>query len=252
MAPSLPPAPRVAAQALHQLDPQPDSGIWAVPCAPMSTRGRSPLLWRSATSGRSAARPRLELVTRTWPERGAVGPARWAVSAHFLVMGLTGGVWMARIPAAKAQAHLSDGILGIALFAVPAGLVIGAALAERLVDRVGSALLVRIFGVGGCAAAVTPGLAHTLPELMAALFAIGVFGGTLDVVAERTGRPGRGRLRPAGDDVDARLLQPRRDPRLAGRGWPRLGRRRAAPLAGRRRRPRRPHRRHRGPLAPPG
>ena len=64
------------------------------------------------------------------------------MSAHFLVMGLTGGVWMARIPAAKAQAHLSDGTLGVALFAVPVGLVLGAALAERLVDRVGSALLV--------------------------------------------------------------------------------------------------------------
>jgi hypothetical protein len=56
------------------------------------------------------------------------------VSAHFLVMGLTAGVWMARIPAAKSQAHLSDGTLDIALFAVPLGLVIGAALAERLVD----------------------------------------------------------------------------------------------------------------------
>jgi MFS family permease len=110
-----------------------------------------------------------------------VGSARWAVSAHFLVMGLTGGVWMARVPAAKSQAHLSDGTLGIALLAVPVGLVLGAALAERLVDRVGSAVLCRITGVGSCAATVTPGLAHSLPELMAALFVVGVFGGTLDV-----------------------------------------------------------------------
>ncbi len=98
-------------------------------------------------------------LVRSSGRRGEVRPARWAVSAHFLVMGLTGGVWMSRIPAAKAQAHLSDGILGIALFAVPAGLVLGSALAERLVDRVGSAPLVRIFGIGSCAAAVTPGLA---------------------------------------------------------------------------------------------
>jgi MFS family permease len=103
------------------------------------------------------------------------------VSAHFLVMGLTGGVWMARIPAAKAQAHLSDGVLGVALFALPVGLVLGTALAERLVDRVGSTLLVRICGISSCAAAVTPGLAHALPGLMAALFAIGVSGGLLDV-----------------------------------------------------------------------
>jgi fucose permease len=113
--------------------------------------------------------------------RGETGSARWAVSAYFLVMGLTGGVWMARIPAAKAQAHLSDGVLGVALFAIPVGLVLGTVLAERLVDRVGSTLLVRISGIGSCATAVTPGLAHALPGLMVALFAIGVSGGLLDV-----------------------------------------------------------------------
>jgi fucose permease len=96
-------------------------------------------------------------------------------------MGLTGGVWMARVPSAKSQVHLSDGTLGIALLAVPVGLVLGAALAERLVDRVGSRVLCRICGVGSCVVLVTPGLAHTLPELMAGLFVIGVVGGTLDV-----------------------------------------------------------------------
>ena len=96
-------------------------------------------------------------------------------------MGLTGGVWMARVPSAKSQVHLSDGTLGVALLAVPVGLVLGAALAERLVDRVGSRVLCRICGVGSCVAVMTPGLAHTLPELMAGLFVIGVFNGTLDV-----------------------------------------------------------------------
>jgi fucose permease len=96
-------------------------------------------------------------------------------------MGLTGGVWMARVPSAKSQVHLSDGTLGVALLAVPVGLVLGAALAERLVDRAGSRVLCRICGVGSCAVLVTPGLAHTLPELMAGLFVIGVVSGTLDV-----------------------------------------------------------------------
>src|SRR4029077_4572760 len=83
--------------------------------------------------------------------------ARGAVSAFFMVMGLTAGVWMARVPAVKAQAHLSDGTLGVALFAVPAGLVIGAAVAERLVDRVGSAHVAWAFGVGSCLVGITPG-----------------------------------------------------------------------------------------------
>ena len=131
-------------------------------------------------SGPSAASAETQARSEKW-QRGTVGPARFAVSAHFLVMGLTGGVWMARVPAAKSQVHLSDGTLGVALLAVPVGLVLGAALAERLVDRVGSRVLARICGVGSCLAVMTPGLAHTLPELMAGLFVIGVVGGTLDV-----------------------------------------------------------------------
>jgi fucose permease len=94
---------------------------------------------------------------------------------------------MARVPSAKSQVHLSDGTLGVALLAVPVGLVLGAALAERLVDRVGSRVLCRICGVGSCVAVLTPGLAHTLPELMAGLFVIGVVGGTLDVAQNAQG-----------------------------------------------------------------
>jgi fucose permease len=136
-------------------------------------------------SGRRAALPRTGAGRR--PQRGPAGAARWAVSAIFLVMGLTGGVWNARIPAAKSQVHLSDGTLGLALFAVPVGLVVGAALAERLVDRMGSAGLARICGIGNCAAIMTPGLARTLPELMAALFVVGVFFGVVDVATNSQG-----------------------------------------------------------------
>ena len=104
--------------------------------------------------------------------------ARQGVSAHFFVMGMISGVWLARIPAVKAQAGLSDAALGVALFAVPVGLVLGAALAERLVDRVGSALVARGAGVGNCLLAVPPGLARNLAELMAALLVFGLAGGT--------------------------------------------------------------------------
>jgi MFS family permease len=103
------------------------------------------------------------------------------------VMGMTSGVWLARIPAVKAQAHLSDGTLGAALFAVPVGLVLGAAVAERLVDRLGSASITRVCGVGSCLLVLTPGLATDLPELMIALFAYGAFGGTLDVAQNAQG-----------------------------------------------------------------
>jgi fucose permease len=113
--------------------------------------------------------------------------ARQGTSAYFFVMGMTAGVWLARIPAVKAQAGLSDAALGAALFAVPVGLVLGTALAERLVDRVGSALVARVAGVGNCLLAVPPGLARNLAELMAALLVFGLAGGTLDVAQNAQG-----------------------------------------------------------------
>ncbi len=118
---------------------------------------------------------------------GAARRARWAVSVFFLVMGMCAGVWMARIPAVKAQARLSDGTLGLALLAIPAGLKLGATIAERLVDRVGSARVARACGAANCLLLVTPGLARDLPELMAALLAVGVSSGTLDVAQNAQG-----------------------------------------------------------------
>jgi fucose permease len=107
--------------------------------------------------------------------------ARISVSTYFTVMGMVAGVWLARIPAVKAQAHLSDGTLGAALFALPVGLVLGSLAAERLVDRVGSAPLVRIGGIGICVLVVALGLAHDLVELVAPMLVYGAFGGLLDV-----------------------------------------------------------------------
>jgi MFS family permease len=113
--------------------------------------------------------------------------ARFAVSSYFLVMGLTGGIWMARIPAIKDQAHLSDVTLGAALFSVPIGLMIGSFAAERMIDRAGSARLARITGLTYCALSATPGLAHSLAELMPALFTVGLVGGMQDVAQNAQG-----------------------------------------------------------------
>jgi fucose permease len=107
--------------------------------------------------------------------------ARIATSTYFAVMGLASGVWMARIPAIKTQAHLSDGTLGAALFALPVGLFLGSFAAERLIDRVGSAPLVRICGIGIGPTITAPGAARNLAELVAAMLAYGLCFGMLDV-----------------------------------------------------------------------
>jgi fucose permease len=110
-----------------------------------------------------------------------------AVSLCFMVMGMANGAWTSRIPAVKAQAHLSDGTLGVALFAVPIGLVLGAAAAERLVDRAGSARVAWISGVALGVFTAVPGMAGNLPELMVALLAMGIAGGMMDVAQNAQG-----------------------------------------------------------------
>jgi fucose permease len=78
-------------------------------------------------------------------------------------------------------------MLGAALFAVPVGLVLGAAVAERLVDRVGSARAAWAAGTALGVLTLVPGAADTLPELMAALLAMGAAGGMMDVAQNAQG-----------------------------------------------------------------
>jgi len=96
-------------------------------------------------------------------------------------MGTVSAVWVARIPAIKSGLGLSDGRLGFALLATPAGLILATLVAGRLVDRFGSGRMTRVSGSVYCLLLVTPGLAGNMAELMVALLAIGVAGGTMDV-----------------------------------------------------------------------
>ncbi|HUA30694.1 MAG TPA: MFS transporter [Streptosporangiaceae bacterium] len=101
--------------------------------------------------------------------------------AYFAVMGLADGVWLARIPAVKQHLGLSDGQLGVALLASPVGLVLVAAIADRLIRRFGSARLTVAGGIVMPLLPVAFGLAGSTVALMAALFAYGAAGGLLDV-----------------------------------------------------------------------
>jgi predicted MFS family arabinose efflux permease len=107
--------------------------------------------------------------------------ARVAVTAHFIVYGIVLAVWVSRIPAIKAQAGLADGPLGIALLAIPAGVLLVTFAAGRLADRVGSAAVARVGGVAMPLVLITVALAHGLGTLMAALLAFGIASGALNV-----------------------------------------------------------------------
>ena len=106
---------------------------------------------------------------------------RAAVLAYFVLLGITEGMWVARIPGVKAGLHLTDGLLGASLLVGPAGLVVVMPLAGRLADRFGSGGLSRL---AGAAVAVMPlflWTGATLPSVMLAVLAFGIAGGMLSV-----------------------------------------------------------------------
>jgi MFS family permease len=110
--------------------------------------------------------------------------ARIAIFGYFFELGTATATWSARLPTIKESLHLSDGHLGLALFAVPAGSVLTLMVSGRLVDRFGAPRVQRIAGLLVAAALVTIGLGpqtHDLPALVAALAWFGVVAGLLDV-----------------------------------------------------------------------
>jgi MFS family permease len=110
--------------------------------------------------------------------------ARIAVFGHFFVLGAATTTWSARLPAIKEALHLSDGRLGLVLFAVPAGSVLTLMMSGRIVDRFGAVRVERIAGLLVAAALVLIGLGpltHNLPVLVAALAWFGAVAGLLDV-----------------------------------------------------------------------
>lgn len=103
------------------------------------------------------------------------------MTACFCLFGVVLAVWITRIPAIKARLRLSDGVLGIALFAIPAGLLLVTLVVGRLVDRFGSARVTRVAGVCMPLSLIPPALAGGLAPLMVALFVFGTSAGALDV-----------------------------------------------------------------------
>jgi len=109
---------------------------------------------------------------------------RTAVFGHFFVLGAATATWSARLPAIKEALHLSDGGLGLVLFAVPAGSVLTLMLSGRIADRFGAARVMRIGGLLVAAALVMIGVGpqiRNLPVLVVALAWFGMVAGLLDV-----------------------------------------------------------------------
>ena len=100
---------------------------------------------------------------------------------YFVLLGLTEGLWVARIPGVKAGLHLTDGLLGASLLVGPAGLVAVMPLAGRLADQFGSARIIRCAGAAVAVLPVFLWAASTLAEVLAAVLVFGIAGGMLSV-----------------------------------------------------------------------
>jgi len=109
------------------------------------------------------------------------------VISYFFVLGVATATWSARLPAIKEALHLSDGRLGLALFAVPAGAVLTLTVSGRLTDAFGAVRVMRIGGLAVPAALIPIGLAANLPLLMIALACYGAVAGLLDVAMNACG-----------------------------------------------------------------
>ena len=123
--------------------------------------------------------------------------ARWATSGFFLLLGVTLGSWVARIPAVQDRLRLDDGQLGIALLSLSFGAILAMPTTGWLIGRWGNARVMRAAATAVCLLLPLLPLAPTMPLLMLTLFVFGMCFGVLDVsmnvqavaVEERHGLP---------------------------------------------------------------
>jgi MFS family permease len=108
-------------------------------------------------------------------------PGRTAITGYFVLYGVVLAVWVTRIPAIKQHLGLSDGLLGVALLGLPAGVLLITLVAGRQVDRAGSARVTRAGGVAMPLLLIAPALAGSVTWLVLSLLAFGIAAGALNI-----------------------------------------------------------------------
>jgi MFS family permease len=108
-------------------------------------------------------------------------PAGRSLALAFAVHAVLVGTWAGRVPAIKHALHLSDSRLGVALFGMAAGTLLGSWWGGHLARRLGPTLVVRAGIPAMAAALVSAALAGSLAGLTAALVLFGTIGAIVDV-----------------------------------------------------------------------
>jgi len=106
---------------------------------------------------------------------------RFAVAALFFLQGLCFATWASRIPSIQQSLHLSDGALGLILFALPAGSLVALPLSGWLVTRYGSRTVVSNALIAYAILLVMLGLAQNITQIIAVLVLYGMAGNTANI-----------------------------------------------------------------------
>lgn len=99
---------------------------------------------------------------------------RWVIALFFFLAGLLTASWSSRIPEIQHKLRLDNAALGMVLFGIPLGLVIGLLLAGRLVAHHGAKRMMLMAAITGSVVLVSTTLATTAWQLMIALFFMGM------------------------------------------------------------------------------
>jgi MFS family permease len=106
---------------------------------------------------------------------------RFAVATLFFLQGLCFASWASRIPSIQQSLHLSDGALGLILFALPAGSLVALPLSGWLVTRYGSRTVVANTLIAYSILLVALGLAQNITQIIIVLVLYGMAGNTANI-----------------------------------------------------------------------
>jgi len=99
----------------------------------------------------------------------------------FLLNAFIFGSWSVRIPDIKSALDISEGQLGLALFAIPVGVVIFSPLTGMAMNKLGTGKVAIVSGVFQSLCLAALAFPQSLTQLMAVLFFYGIGNGMLDI-----------------------------------------------------------------------
>jgi MFS family permease len=115
------------------------------------------------------------------PQGQNLAVARVALSIVFLLLGFGAGIWAVHIPIIQARLGVDPGVLGLVMFAMACGAIVGMPVMGSLIARLGSRRPTVWATLAYTIVMALPVAAPDLPLLFAAAFVFGAALGSLDV-----------------------------------------------------------------------